>query len=509
MEPGRPSEGEEGEAPRVHAPAHGHDADPFRHHRVDDAVDAVGGRDALGAQSLGDPVHRPLGGGPVEPRPPAEEVAGIEVAEDEVRVGDGGRRAPLPVAGRTRIGARALRPDAEDPARVDARDRAAPGPDRHDVQARERDLLAGHPAVAREVSLAPLDQRDVGARPAHVEGDEVPLAEEARRVAAARHPAGRARQHGAGGEADRVDDRRDPAVRLDDEDGARVAGADQSLAEAREVSRERGAHVGVDDGRADPLVLLDLREHLGRQRDVRPRQSLPERRLRRPLVAAVAVGVEVADGDRLHARPPETLDGRAERPEGEGRLDPSVGAEPLPHPEPTRPRHERLGRGHAQVVAVVLEPLAHLDDVPVALGREEADPRPLPLEERVGRDRRPVHDPLGLAQEGAHVEVELLGEQPEPLHDADGGIGGSRGRLGEDDPPRVVDGDHVREGPPDVDPDPVHVSASSRGGSRARSPRRRPARRPAAPAGRRSRHPRPTPPRTRRPAARGSPPLWS
>ena len=321
VEPGRPPEGEEGEAPRVHAPAHGHDADPFRHDRVDDAVDAVCGQDALGAEGLGDPVHRPLGGGPVEPRPPAEEVAGIEVAEDEVRVGDGHRRAPLPVAGRTRIGARALRPDAEDPARVDARDRAAPGPDRHDVQARERDLLAGHPAVAREVSLAPLDQRDVGARPAHVEGDEVPLAEEARRVAAARHPAGRSRQHGAGGQADGVDDRRDPAVRLDDEDGARVARADQSLAEAREVPRERGAHVGVDDGRADPLVLLDLREHLGRQRDVGPRQGLPEPRLRRPLVAAIPVGVEVADGDRLHARPPETLDGGAERPDGERSLD--------------------------------------------------------------------------------------------------------------------------------------------------------------------------------------------
>ena len=83
------------------------------------------------------------------------------------------------------------------------------------------DPLAGEPAVGGDWARPPADQRDVGAGAAHVEQDQVGLADQAR----ARGGCRRRRRPGpestrAGGEAHRLGDRRDAAVRLDDQDRA-------------------------------------------------------------------------------------------------------------------------------------------------------------------------------------------------------------------------------------------------------------------------------------------------
>src|SRR5207253_2413813 len=119
-------------------------------------------------------------------------------------------------------------------------------------------------------------------------------------------------------------------------------------------------------------------------------------------------------------------------------------------------------RRHAEVVAVVLEPLSHLDHVAVARGRQQADPRALALEEGVGGDRGAVDHALGLAEERRHVVAERPREQLEALQHALRGVGRRRGGLGERDAAGVVDRDQVREGPADVDADPVHGSAPPR-----------------------------------------------
>ena len=80
--------------------------------------------DALGGVEQGEPSgaatcsQRPLGARRVEPQLAADEIAGVEIAEDEVRVGDR-RLAPAPVAGGPRHGAGALGLDAEHAAGVD------------------------------------------------------------------------------------------------------------------------------------------------------------------------------------------------------------------------------------------------------------------------------------------------------------------------------------------------------------------------------------------------------
>ena len=103
---------------------------------------------------------------------------------------------------------------------------------------------------------------------------------------AAGDPAGRPRQHGPGGHAHRLRDRRHAAVRLHDEQRARVACRLEPLRQARQVAVERRPDVGVHDRGADALVLLDLREDLRRQRHVDAGQRPGQRLARRPPRAA-------------------------------------------------------------------------------------------------------------------------------------------------------------------------------------------------------------------------------
>src|SRR5438445_578306 len=123
-------------------------------------------------------------------------------------------RATLAGARGARLGAGALGPDVQDAARVHPRDRSAAGAEGVNVDRRERDLRDADGLLARELGLAALEERDVRGRSAHVEGDEIRLAQEPRAVAAGGDAAGRPRQHGARRQPRRLAYRRDAAVRL-------------------------------------------------------------------------------------------------------------------------------------------------------------------------------------------------------------------------------------------------------------------------------------------------------
>ena len=119
-------------------------------------------------------------------------------------------------------------------------------------------------------------------------------------------------------------------------------------------------------------------------------------------------------------------------------------------------RHQLLGRRHPQIVAVVLQTLAHLDDVAVPLGGQEPEPGALAFEERVGRDRRAVDDAVGRPEEGRAFEPEPPGQLREAVEDAERGVLRGRGHLGEHRRATLVDRDKVGKRPADIDPDAVH-----------------------------------------------------
>ena len=91
------------------------------------------------------PVDGRLGGRTVEPAPPAEKGRRVEIAEHQIGVGHRRGTAAVAVAGRARNRTGALRPDMQDAAGIDPRDRAAAGADAGDVEAVERDACGRRP----------------------------------------------------------------------------------------------------------------------------------------------------------------------------------------------------------------------------------------------------------------------------------------------------------------------------------------------------------------------------
>ena len=74
------------------------------HVLVDDLVHAGSGVGDRQAERVGDGCECGVGGGDVEWHVTAQEELGVEEAEREVGVGDGGLRATTPIGGRARSG---------------------------------------------------------------------------------------------------------------------------------------------------------------------------------------------------------------------------------------------------------------------------------------------------------------------------------------------------------------------------------------------------------------------
>ena len=299
MQSRRAAEGEQRKTPRVDSAADRNEPYPLGHRRVDDPMNAARSANPIDAELDGDGVDRRLGRQAVEPAAPAEKAFRIEIAKHQIGVGHGRRAAAVTVTGGTRNRPDALRADMQDPAGIDPRDRSAAGTNTGDVEAVERDRLAGDPAGSRQARPAIDDQRDVGARPAHVERDQVALVYQPRGIDAAGDTARRSREHGTGGEPARLVDRSNPAMRLDDQSRPGVAGLHEAPFELLKIARQGRADIGVDDRRRNPLELLDLRQHRRRQRDINSGQRLAQDFRRLPLMRRIAPGVEIADRDRL------------------------------------------------------------------------------------------------------------------------------------------------------------------------------------------------------------------
>jgi hypothetical protein len=190
----------------------------------------------------------------------AQEIVGRKIAEQQIAVGDRRRLAAAAITGRTRRRAGTLWADFEHAKAVDLGDGAAAGAHRIDVHHRHGEIAAFDLAAAGKHSFAVLDQRHVARRAAHVEGDEVadrqlPTCGQTRGNAA-----GWTRQHRGDGGARGVAERRHAAIRLHDVFLRRGdAGRSQATVEIGNVAGEYRLQISVDDGRAQPVILADLR----------------------------------------------------------------------------------------------------------------------------------------------------------------------------------------------------------------------------------------------------------
>ena len=358
----RAAEGEERVAAQVLAALDPVHARGGRHVLVDHPVDAPGGLDDAQAHRLRHArLDRPAGRLHVEPHPAAQEEVGVEVAQEEVGVGDRRLLPARSVAGRARIGARAVRPDLQETHAIHPRHRAAARPDLDQLHHRHPDREAGalleavgarDLELAREERLAAIDHAGLGGGAAHVEGEQP--------VQAHLPGAARRRERARGGARLDEPDRDalgglrggDAARGHHDVEPARDPELLQLALEVVEVARHQRHHVHVRGGGGGALVLADLRHHVGGAGDRNAREDLRAQRGEGPLVDRIAVGVEQADRDGLHAQGPELRDGRA-------RLDRVERAEdggPVRRPHVPHRLEARNSSGQCLGITAVIDP---------------------------------------------------------------------------------------------------------------------------------------------------------
>ena len=182
------------------------------------------------------------------------------------------------------------------------------------------------------------------------------------------------------------------------------------------------------------------------------------------LVGAVRIGVDEADGVRIGAGREKPVDSACRRFLVEGALDFALGVDPLGDFESQPARDQRRRLLPSDVVERRHSEAADLEHVPEPKSGDEADTCPLALQDRVRRDRGPVHelgDVLGVDS----------GVRRKAVHDALAEILGCREDLASRDPALFIEEHKVGEGAPDVDSDTQTHQAANPMSSAAFRPR--------------------------------------
>ena len=292
---------------------------------------------------------------------------GPQVAEDDLRVGDGRLGPAAPVACRAGLGPRGTRADTQRAALVDPPDAAAARADRDHVEARRPERQPVDRRLLGDLRMQILDDGDIGRRAAHVERDDVPDPARARRPRRAEHAGGRTREHRVDGRADRPRDAAHAAA------GPHHADARAGhVLDATQVPLEDGLYVRVQRRRRRALVLTELGKHVARHRDRDIRaEHLADELGHALLVRRVRVGVEQTDGDAVDAadlleRPPDGV---------LVELAPhlSVGADPFGDADAVRRVRERCGASRAEVVQRRTALTRELQQVTEPLRRHERE----------------------------------------------------------------------------------------------------------------------------------------
>jgi hypothetical protein len=158
-----------------------------------------------------------------------------------------------------------------------------------------------HHRFAREPRLAPLHQRDIGRGTAHVEGDDVVDAGEARRDLGADHAGAWPRQDRAHRQPRRGVEADHAAVRLRQMRRRGHPERCESVNDATDVKRHDRAEIGVDHRGRQALVLAELGRDFVRGADKGVGKFLGDDAAGRRFVRGIKKAVEKADRDGFDA----------------------------------------------------------------------------------------------------------------------------------------------------------------------------------------------------------------
>ena len=391
----RPAVGNERELARVMASLDGDDPQRARHVLVDDGEDALGSvLDRRQAHGIGDRLHRRPGGLHIELHLAAEQLRG-EVADDDVRVGDGGIGAALAIRGGTGLCAGRLRADAQRLRQLrHVGDRPAAGANGVDVDGGHAQAEVADRRLAPDRRSATEAERHVGRRPAHVEREDVVVAGLARHVERARDAAGRPGEDAVDRVPRRLARRHQPRVRAEDVDVRRRADGLQLRLELLDVARDLRPHVRVHACGQRPLVLAELGQHVRRERDREARVQALDDLAHLLLVPARDVRVDEADRQSLDAGLDEVADSLFGLLHVDGRHGVAPRVHPLDDLARVGERGRRVGLDHDDPARERPGRLraCEVEDLLEADRRQQADAGALRLEHGVRRHGRAVKD---------------------------------------------------------------------------------------------------------------------
>ena len=285
---------------RVVAPFQRRLADQIGHLAVDHLPDAgCRGEHVAAEQRLGDVFPDCLGGGVGMQRHAAvEETLRRQIAQHQIGIGHGGRRAAEAVAGRPGIGAGAVRPHMQARA-VAPGDGAAAGADGGDIYHGQAQLVLVEHGLARVRPLSAGNERHLEGGAAHVGGDGVGNAQLARQVRRAHHARRRAGLDGH--DRHRLRNGRDATIGMHDQRLGLQPAIGQRCLQATQIVARDFAHIGVEQGRGAALVFTDDRRHMGRQRHIAAGQRLADDLRRAPLMGGILVRKQEGHRHRLVA----------------------------------------------------------------------------------------------------------------------------------------------------------------------------------------------------------------
>ena len=294
--------------------------------------------------------------------------------------------------------------------------------------------------------LAVLDEARLRRRAAHVERDQILVAESRADLRRRDHAADGAGLHHRDRQRPRRVRRHHAAVRLHDQEAPGERVRFEPLAHAADVAARLRADVGVHHGRGRALVLAVFAHDLVRERHVGASERGAQDAPHLDFVNGVDVRMQEADCDCLGSRLAHGgRDGlRLAAVERDELL--AARAETLVHLEGAGARHERRGPLEAEVVSLRPVLPADLVDVARAARDDERRLRALLLDRDVDRDRRAVND----VRRRRGLDRALTQTVPHALRQ----IARRRERLALSDPAgALVERDEVGERAADVDGD--------------------------------------------------------
>jgi hypothetical protein len=283
----------------------------------------------------------------------------------------------------------AFRSDHQRACAGEARDRAAAGTNRHQVDHGETDRPAADAAIGGEPGLAPVDQGNVGRGAADIDADEVEMAgagTDVGRADGASRGAGERGLHGRAAHGARAGD---AAARFHEQERRGDTLIADAPIELGHIGRDHGHDGGVENGGHAALVFPEYGQHLARQRDQGLGHFVVQDFADAALMTAIGVTVQQHHGDGVDALGFERARSRnhgglVER----GELG-AVGPEPPADLEDQFRRHGTLWFDPSEQAGAARHLLASdLQHVLEAGTRDERGPGAFALEDQVGCHRR-------------------------------------------------------------------------------------------------------------------------